>query len=264
MSGGFLDGFPAGWGEQDDEAYVQGEASIEGILAQMTAERSLDRNERAAWLSFFWDFVAERRDSFDADSFVAAYLSALDVYAGAPKEKHLEAYLMPMIQKMYLVGLNDFTVVVGGWKPERIAENLRGERERPLALTYAGSAGEFGSRSTHCRLTIDGDADHVGSGGWHCEYTVNGEVKEAGRGAWYSTFHLGSALSVYGADFLHINLLKHIPHRCAFYARELPAEEEIASLPRVGRSIEKNHVFGHGTNALFVPDGSGGWEEVLL
>ena len=263
MSGGFLDGFLTECGEQSDEAYRQGEASLGDILAVEAAERSLDRTERAAWLAFFRDFVEGHSEDFDANSFIAAYLSALSVHATVPMERHLEAYLSPMIQRMYLLGHNGFHVVMAGWRPEEIAGSLSGESGRPLTLTYAGDAGEFGSKSSHCRLTIKGDADRVGSGGWHCEYHADGEVKEAGRGAWYSTFNLRSARSVYGADFLHINLLKHIPRNCAFYVREPPSDEEIASFPLVGRSLEKNHVFDHGKNALFAPDEEGSWKEVL-
>lgn len=189
--------------------------------------------------------------SFDPHTFLDGTLARLTEETKPALPRRLSEFLDVTVQGLYTLGGNRFRIDLAAF-PEvhYVASYLRGEEGRKLEASYSGNiGGRFGSDVRHADLTLEGSARHVGTSSAYSSFRTGGKAYRAGELSSHSEYHLSHLPAI----------LPGIGERNSFY---------VERLPRCGVSFRlvsdlKAAFFWARGNALFFPDGEGGWSEVV-
>ncbi len=194
-----------------------------------------------------------------------------------------------LIQTLYFEGHNDFVADVSelNGKMERdighgihavdsLGTFLVSRPEEPLRLACKGAVNKLGLWAHHCHLTHHGEAHQIGSSGRWSTYDLQGTAQRMGWGAEYSAFYLDSVEPMFLAEAKGSVQEKYSDCHTgnSYHVRAGVDRHDIGKLRKLGfwggdyapGVRQAKQLFGKElskSNSLFVPDGSGGWTEVL-
>lgn len=184
-----------------------------------------------------------------------------------PQDSFFHGYILStVIQALYDLGHNGLVLDLSLYHEslECIA-GISGFKDDPLRLTCRGDVQSFGYGSSWCELELIGDASDIGTHATDCTFTALGSRGYAGHDSRRSIYHVASLDAVSPAAAA----------ACAFYIHEDNEGACEGILDWLGkklkvtgkmRALKKCHFFDPlsytGKNALYVPDGRGGWKEV--
>lgn len=252
--------------EEKETKYKPGQPSLELDLASRMADLCLSR-EFMPWYTLHWD----RSDRFDRSlDMLSIALKGHDIGAldhtlfldmlmqrlGQDMDSSMTGTgytywsIDPLVQLLFQNGLNNFSInllLLPSW-PDCCGSYLRGESDRPLTASYLGErVGQFAYDSKDSVLSLKADALDVG----HKSASVvvrfdgaSGSVGWRGNGCDYEFLD----------EFAIINPYEN--HDCTFRVRSDTAYDgELKHLDELG--------FFRRGNRILMPDGKGGWDEVV-
>lgn len=252
--------------EQKGARYKPGQPSLELNLAAKVAELYLSR-KLMPWYTLHWD-CSDRFDrslemlstalkghdigALDHTLFLDMLMQRLgqDMDSSMTGTGYPYWSIDPLVQLLYLKGLNNFSInllLLLSW-PDCCGSYLRGESDRPLIASYIGDkVGQFAYDSRDSVLSLKADALNVG----HTSVSVvvkfdgaSGSVGWRGEGCDYEFLD----------EFAVINPYEN--HDCTFRVRSDTAYDgELGHLSEMG--------FFRRGNRILMPDGKGGWDEVI-
>ncbi len=214
------------------------------------------------------DFLTEElrldTEALEPNAFLDAILPALTRYGFLDSQgMHLgEMLLDPLIQALYNVGYNDFIIDTSGSGLSRtdIGNGLTGRRGNPLNMRFIGRVRHFGAYVSDCSLELHGTSfgsDSVATGAYRSDFKFKENISAFGNSARKCTFTFNS-LRNYLSQIQQLRWGIDAPNNSKVYVHEVLAEAEIDLL-------NSAHFFTYNSrhrNQLYVPDDSGGWEEV--
>ncbi len=212
MSGSAFEGL-VGLAQPQAESYTPSGSAVDpGFLARIgqvyaDVEREQDR---MAWYGHrgAFDILSERLRPVLAEAGrIDDIPSLLREAAGAVRwlvgDRPLirdDLVVSPLIQALYSLGHNEFTVdlgkILGGDAPDYSIRYVAGTEERPLRISCMGDAGCVANRIAHCDLRYTGDTESLGTSAKDSRIVAKGRVGDAGMCADRTEFHLASAESL--------------------------------------------------------------------
>ena len=189
--------------------------------------------------------------SFDPHSFLDRTLLRLSEETKPSLPRRLSEFLDVTVQGLYNLGGNRFSIDLTAFPEVRyIASYLQGEEGRQLEASYSGNIeSRFGSYTRHVDLSLEGQARHVGTSSKYSTFTTGGKAYRAGELSSHGEYHLTRLPAI----------LPGIGEHNSFYVERLPRWGVSAKLMF---DLKDAFFFGR-KNALFFPDGEGGWAEVV-
>lgn len=169
--------------------------------------------------------------------------------------KHTHCLIDPLVQALYLNGLNDFSIDLSPlplW-PVYCGSFLTGDGDNQLTASYVGKkVNQFAYDSTDSVLRLKANALTVG----HKSTSV--VVKSDGKSGSVGWRGNGCDYEIIGSKAI-INPYEN--HNCVFRVESFCVESDAAYDGDL-KTLQEIGFFRRG-NTILVPDGKGGWEEVV-
>ncbi len=155
-------------------------------------------NERSGEMASLLEKIVKHED-FDADSLLRAVVETVAEYTDARQLPHFNYLFDPLLQALYTLGFNDFTVDLTPieWEQRVLGYQLRGTEERPLSIIGLSHLYNAGSRARHCRFTHYGYVGISGHDADYSEFLHHVSPQYAGIDASCCTFFLPSASPIF-------------------------------------------------------------------
>lgn len=247
--------------EQKGAKYKRGQPSLELDLASRVAELYLggrltegyDGGKPRSSFNRSLEIISDSLEGCEVgglDHFLFLEMVIQRISQTSEHTKHTHCLIDPLLQVLYLKGLNNFSIDLFPlplW-PVYCGSFLTGKKGNPLTASYLGEdVGQFAYDSKDCVLSLKADALNVG----HKSTSVvvkfdgaSGSVGWRGEGCDYEFLD----------EFVVINPYEN--HDCTFRVRSDTAYDgDLKYLNELG--------FFRRGNRILVPDGRGGWDEVV-
>lgn len=192
-------------------------------------------------------------DDFEHQTFIDALVKELTIKeAGAFHLTRMDSLFSPLLQALYNLERNDFDLDLSHLpvRPYRMMTYLSGTEDNVLRLSYNGKVWRFGEYLSHCSLDAKGHVQYlVGHKTQDSEFILHVPPENIGDSGLNNRFRLS------GIDELSLPYIQYYkyPPRIALVLKRGDCITE---------ALVEKHFFKNG-NQLHIPEGPGGWKEVL-